>query len=117
MVRYWIGFNKVSGIGPARLRALIKTFGDVESAWNASPEALGRAGMPSRVINALTQARATLDLDAEVSRIRELGFRVLSLNDQDYPESLREIHSPRYGIDLSTRWQVNFSTSVNSPTR
>ena len=32
---YWIGFNKVRGIGPARLRALLDAFGSVEAAWLA----------------------------------------------------------------------------------
>ena len=30
---YWVGFNKVLGIGPARLRVLLDFFGGIEAAW------------------------------------------------------------------------------------
>ncbi len=92
--RYWIGFNQVSGIGPVRLQLLLDAFGDIAAAWNAPPEALQRAGLPKRVAQALSDARAKLDLQAELSKIRELGFGILTLDDPEYPESLREIHSP-----------------------
>ena len=98
MVRYWIGFNKVSGIGPARLRALIKTFGDVESAWNASPEALGRAGMPSRV----TPVHLVMLFGGDL-----LAQRPLS-------DCLWGMHSGCQVIDFNTRWQVIFGAMINS---
>ena len=44
-LRYWIGFNLVKGIGPARVRRLLDYFGDLALAWQASPEALGQAGL------------------------------------------------------------------------
>ena len=34
-LRYWVGFNKVPGVGTARLRALLDYFGDLEIAWHA----------------------------------------------------------------------------------
>ena len=39
--RYWVGFNLVKGIGPARTRALLAYFGDVQSAWHAPVDGLG----------------------------------------------------------------------------
>jgi len=44
VLRYYIGFNLVQGIGPARLRMLLDAFGDVEAAWHAPADALRRAG-------------------------------------------------------------------------
>ena len=42
-IRYWIGFNKVPGIGSARLRALLDFFGDLEIAWSATAHNLQQA--------------------------------------------------------------------------
>ena len=47
-LRYWIGFNLVKGIGPARVRRLLDYFGDLALAWQAAPEALSQAGLDRR---------------------------------------------------------------------
>lgn len=90
---YWIGFNRVTGIGPARLQALLDAFGDVESAWNASPADL-EAVLGPAAAQALVRARGELDLQAEWTRIEALGVQVLTWADPDYPERLLEIDSP-----------------------
>ena len=43
-LRYWIGFNRVYGIGPAKVRALIDHFGALDQAWHAAIFDLKEAG-------------------------------------------------------------------------
>jgi len=50
-LRYWIGFNRVMGIGPAKLRALLDHFGDLETAWHADSFALREAGLDRRALD------------------------------------------------------------------
>jgi DNA processing protein len=92
--RFWIGFNRVLGIGPARVQKLLNTFGDLELAWNASREDLRLAGLGPKTIQALLDTRAQLDLDRELARIDRFGFQILTWEDEAYPVRLREIHSP-----------------------
>ena len=54
---YWIAFNRVRGIGPARLRALLDYFGTPEKAWHASSAAFREAGLDRRSIANLVQAQ------------------------------------------------------------
>ena len=68
-LRYWVGFNRVSGIGPVRLRALQEHFGSIDRAWHASTEQLRATGLDGRSIEALVQVRQRLDLDAELARV------------------------------------------------
>ena len=91
---YWIGFNRVRGIGPARLRALLDAFGSVEAAWHASVEQLTAIGLDRRSAASLSEARATLDLEDELRRVRRSGNRALTWEDADYPALLRQIHDP-----------------------
>lgn len=93
-LRYYIGFNMVQGIGPARLRRLLDVFGDVESAWQASAEALRRAGLDQRSLRNLLETRECVDLDRELRRVEAAGVRVLTWEDPDYPRLLREIPDP-----------------------
>jgi len=43
--KYWIGFNHVAGVGPARLKMLAAHFSSLEAAWNADERSLARAGL------------------------------------------------------------------------
>jgi len=92
-IRYWVGFNKVSGIGAARVRALLDYFGDLETAWHAQAHDLQQAGLDRRSLEHLLQARKKLDLDAEVERLARAGVQVLIWDDADYPPNLREVYN------------------------
>ena len=35
-LKYWLGFNYVNGIGPAKVQALLGHFGTLAAAWSAS---------------------------------------------------------------------------------
>lgn len=91
---YWIGFNKVRGIGPARLKALLDFFGSVEAAWHASEDALREVGLDRRSLTNLLEARAGLDLAAELARVQRAGVDVLTWEDSRYPARLLAINDP-----------------------
>lgn len=93
-LRYWLGFNHVSGIGPVRLRALQEHFGGIDRAWHASADELRATGLDGRAVQALVQVRQRLDLDAEIARVDQAGLSLLSLDDPAYPRLLREIDGP-----------------------
>ncbi|HEY4689779.1 MAG TPA: DNA-processing protein DprA [Anaerolineae bacterium] len=89
--RYWIAFNRVPGIGAAKLRALIDQCGSPEAAWRADESEWKAAGLDRRAIGNLLAARDRLDLDAELKRVSACGARVLTWEDADYPPLLRSI--------------------------
>jgi DNA processing protein len=90
-LRYWLGFNLVSGIGPAKVQALLDHFGDIASAWHATEDQLQRIGIDKRAAQALLEARQALDLEAELERVRKARLGLLSWESADYPRLLREI--------------------------
>lgn len=92
-VRYWIGFNIVSGIGPARFKLLLDHFGDLEKAWRASDADLKAAGLDRRSIDALIATRQTISLDEELEKLQREGARTITWQDADYPPRLRHVHS------------------------
>lgn len=93
-IRYWVGFNRVMGIGPAKLRALLDHFGDLETAWRATSADLREAGLDRRALEYLLAARAAMDLDAEVDRVKRLDARCVTWDDADYPPQLKSIAAP-----------------------
>ena len=93
-LRYWLGFNRVMGIGPAKLRALLDHFGDLETAWRASSSDLREAGLDRRALEYMLAARSAMDLDAEVAKVHRLGAKIVTWDDADYPPQLKSIAAP-----------------------
>ncbi len=89
--RYWVGFNRVYGVGPAKVHALIDHFGNLDMAWNAEPGDLREAGLDRRSIENLLKARKTLDLDQEINRVEKAGARIVIWDDADYPPLLKNL--------------------------
>ncbi|MEA3408464.1 MAG: DNA-processing protein DprA [Chloroflexota bacterium] len=90
-IRYWIGFNRIPNIGPVRLGRLLETFGNLETAWGASPAALRAAHLPKDALESLLYWRGRMDLDTELTKVRDLGLKVVTWDSDDYPPLLRHI--------------------------
>lgn len=93
-LRYWIGFNLVKGIGPAKVRRLLDYFGDLAAAWSAEPDELHACGLDRRALESLLAVRAGVDLDLILRRIEQLGLQVLTWDSPDYPRNLLSIAQP-----------------------
>ena len=94
LLEYWVGFSRVPGIGPVRLRALLDHFGGVRQAWEASTATLQALGFNRRTIESFVTQRAKLDLAAELERVARLGVTVLTWDSPDYPSLLMNIPDP-----------------------
>lgn len=93
-VRYWVAFNRAPGIGPAKVRALLDHFGDLELAWHAAPADLREAGLDRRAIENLVKLRESYDPDTDIRKAERAGAHILTWDDPAYPIRLREIPNP-----------------------
>ena len=91
---YWIGFSKVPGIGPTRLRALLDYYGDIEQAWLADLGELRAIGLDKRSVENLARVRPSLDLEFELKKLDEHQVSVLTWEDEAYPKLLKTIYNP-----------------------
>lgn len=90
-LKYWLAFNYVNGIGPAKVQALLGAFGDLERAWHAGESQLRDIGFDARAIDSLREARQKLDLDAYAAKVAASGAQALTWESADYPALLRQI--------------------------
>lgn len=91
---YWVGFNKVRGIGAVRTRMLLDHFGDLSEAWMASRTALRQAGLGEKTTTDFLDVRDSINLEAELNRILEAGIQIITIEDSDYPTRLKSIEQP-----------------------
>jgi DNA processing protein len=110
---FWVGFNRVKGIGAVRLKNLIDHFGDLASAWNAPAEALLSAGLSEKIVANLQIVRQQDDLEQYLTEVEQKGIQVLTWEDQAYPARLKEIEQPppvlylRGTLKDEDRWAVS----------
>ncbi|MFO7662710.1 MAG: DNA-processing protein DprA [Chloroflexota bacterium] len=90
-LKYWLGFNYISGIGPAKVQALLGYFGSLDRAWQATESQLHEIGFDNRTIHSFIEARSKLDLDEYLKKVEGSHVRVLTWEDEEYPVALREI--------------------------
>ena len=88
---YWIGLNLVKGIGTVRFRSLLESFGDAESAWKATPQELRAIGLNDKLIQNFLNLRSSVSLELIWEQICQKGIKVLTWEDEGYPDRLREI--------------------------
>ncbi|PID85408.1 MAG: DNA-protecting protein DprA [Chloroflexi bacterium] len=93
-LKYWLGFNIVKGVGPAKVQALLDFYGELSAAWVAPEHELMRIGLDKRSLKALRAARERLDLDAEMAKIEAAGIQLLTWHMPEYPSYLKETPTP-----------------------
>jgi DNA processing protein len=109
-LKYWLWWNRVPGIGPARFFKLWEIFGSMKDAWLAEPEQL-KPVIGEKVLAARNEVKNDWDPELELKKISHYQFRVYCYTDQDYPPVLKKISDPppvlysrgsfQYGDDIA----------------
>ena len=90
-----IALNMLPTVGPVRLRKLLEVFKNPERVLAAKRgELRGIEGIGNEVAEQISNWESTVDLAAELERVREFGATVITQDSPSYPKSLREIHAP-----------------------
>ena len=91
----YITLNRIEGIGPVRVRALVEALGSPEAVLAAPASALAAVrGVGPKVADAITSQRDGLDAGREESAAAKLGTRLITPVDADYPAILKTIYDP-----------------------
>jgi DNA processing protein len=88
---YLIALSAVPGVGPVRVRRLVRHFGSPEAAWRAAPAELIAAGLEGKIVASLAALRATLDPESLPDRLARADIRALVPTDEEYPARLHDL--------------------------
>ena len=90
-----IALNMLPTVGPVRLRKLLEVFEEPQLILAAKRNELRKVeGIGNEVADQISNWEVTVDLSAELARVRDFGATVITQNSPSYPRSLREIHAP-----------------------
>src|SRR4030042_2247167 len=89
-----VSLNLCGHIGSARLKKLLDFFGKPQNIFKESPEKLtGASGIAQDIAHRVCSFKER-DLDKELKSAKRHNLTILTLNDRDYPENLKEIPDP-----------------------
>lgn len=92
---FWLGVSRLPGLSARRALRLQQAFGSGSAVWNASAADLQSVlNLEADRLSALLTKRQQLDPEALLTRVEQAGGWVVSIQDADYPEQLRELFDP-----------------------
>ena len=90
-----VALNLIEHVGPIRVRQLLEHFGDAPAILGASRSQLLQVrGIGEDTAAAIAAWEKTTNLGAELKRIADSGCCIVTQDDPEYPESLRQIYDP-----------------------
>lgn len=90
-----IALNMIEGLGPVKVRALIDVLGSPSALFDPDVSDLRMVkGFGSKLSKQVLARRYEVDIEGELRRAKELGVRILTSLDDEYPESLKTIYDP-----------------------
>jgi DNA processing protein len=100
----YIALNMMEGIGPVKTRALVEALGSPEAIFSANATELSSVnGVGPKLAQSIVEQQSRLDPAAEIAKARKLGFEIVTMLDEDYPDSLRQIHDPPLALYIQGR--------------
>ena len=98
----WYWFVNIPGVGLASRRNLLVHFGHPEQIFYAGEKEL-KGILPKKQLTALMAAKDRNNLLKGLAKLRESNTRFIHWESADYPERLRNIPDPPYGLYLRGR--------------
>ncbi len=91
----WLALRAVPGIGVVLFQRLVDTFGNPEAVFEASPTQLTAVrGITPALARAILDFKDWPRLDRELEQLAALGGQLITRDDPDFPEALRQIPYP-----------------------
>jgi DNA processing protein len=94
-ILYWLALNLTPGIGSILIKRLLDQFKTPEVVFRASrKELLEIEGLGEKVAGEIQKGPLENVVKKELSLLKEVKGKIITLKDDDYPKSLREIYDP-----------------------
>lgn len=92
---YWLALSLTQGIGSIIFKRLLDHFKTPEAVFNApSKELLKIEGLGEKVVNQIKKGPDHKRVEKELSILKELGGKIVTIKDESYPSRLKDIYDP-----------------------
>lgn len=104
---YLNALNKISGIGPQKVKLLMGYFESGEKIWQSSLAELINSGINEKLAQTIVQERNKINPQEEWQKLEKENIQIISVNDSNFPNLLKEIPSAPYLIYAKGSYAFN----------
>jgi DNA processing protein len=90
----WLALALTPGLGARMAGKLLREFGSPDAIFSASLTALEGQRLPAAVAQTLHSRRPLSDAAKELAQVQSAGCRLLTWDEPEYPQRLKEIYDP-----------------------
>jgi DNA processing protein len=90
----WLALALTQGLGPTRIKKLIEHYGTAERVFQASLTELEATWMRAVSAQSIATGKSLELAQQECVKAAEVGAKIISLSDPEYPSRLKEIYDP-----------------------
>lgn len=90
----WLALKMVRGVGNILGLRLVQAFGGPRQVLDAGSQALECAGVRRDVARAIARFESGGEVEVQLQRLDRVGGRLVTWDDESYPELLRQVHDP-----------------------
>jgi DNA processing protein len=92
---YWLALSLVPGVGSILIKRLLDRFKTPEAIFRAPmKELLKIEGLGAKVVGEIQKGPLEKVVRRELSLLEEVGGKIITLKDDDYPKRLKDIYDP-----------------------
>lgn len=92
---YWLALNLIPGVGSILLKRLLDRFKTPEAVFRAPMrELLKIEGLGEKVAGEIQKGPLEKVVGRELSLLKEIGGKIITFKDEDYPNRLKDIYDP-----------------------
>ena len=106
---YWL--CSIPGVGNRSIHRLLDLCGSAQEIYEAPEEVLMQV-LPAAKLAELIKLKAEWNLQKEYGKLKQLGIKFLTIEDEGYPGRLHQIPDPPYGIFYKGSLPKNEKLSV-----
>ena len=93
--KFWIGLSSAEQLDSGLIHSLFKYFGDIERVFNCSANDFKNIeGINIKKAENFLRLRDKINPDKTCEEIEKRGIKVLTFDDERYPQMLKEIYNP-----------------------
>jgi DNA processing protein len=92
---YWLALNLIPGVGSILIKRLLDRFKTPEAVFSAPMrELLKIEGLGEKVAGEIQKGPLEKAVGRELSLLKEIGGKIITFKDEDYPKRLKDIYDP-----------------------
>lgn len=110
---YWIALQKINRIGDLAVNTLLSKLGSPENIFNASKQDITSIeGMGIKTWESINRFDKWKEAERDIEYMQRMGYRLLCINDDEYPENLLNIYNPPPVLYINGEIRPEDNTSV-----